>query len=79
MNNNPQRNLFRRELDILRRCRFWRQIIENPTTFYPDATAHPYAAAQYRRDAKRNLQKLLRKYPQIAERLQRETATEALR
>jgi hypothetical protein len=73
--NNPQASInpFRKEQNILHRCRFWQQVIQNPQIAYPDAAQHQYAAAQYRRDAIRNLNKLLKKHPHIAERLRCES------
>lgn len=74
--NTRTANSFRKEQSTLLRCRYWQLVISDPAAIYPDAGTHPYVAARYRRDAQRNLSKLLRKYPDVAERLERENPGE---
>ena len=71
-------NDFRKQQDLLRRARFWAAVINDPASVYADAALHPYVAATYSRSAKRNLAKILKRHPGIAQKLEQESSVQVI-
>ncbi len=71
MNEKISRNVnpFRKLQSIRQKMKHWRDVIADPTKFYPDAQTHQWIASRYRSEANRNLRKLVTKYPDVYEKL----------